>query len=618
MKAVAYCRVSTNEADQLNSLKNQIDYYEKLFADQKYQKLHTGIYYKKDGTYVLLDTGIFADEGITGTKRKNRKAFNYMVQCAKRGDFQIVFCKNVFRFARNVEDGTGVLKQLKQHNVKVIFEEGNLDSSNPSHELVINMLLSVGQAESQAKSTAIRFGIRTSQKKGRWTSNKPLGYNRIDGYLQINQEEAEIIKLIYNMYVDKRYGHSKIAKILNEKIENPSGKQWYSQRIKDVLINPLYKGVQTVHKSENMDVNVEVTNQIPEDEWIITKREDLQIIDDELWQKAQDIYEEKKEKYARKGVRDISNNVFSTVIFCDNCGGLMRRKRKRTRKDGKMVNLDTYEWVCQNNHNKGTDVCKFRNFVNEDVLLDFAEDMILGYREKRELLDKSFNIYLYTHFDDSNITEKIDSIEQSIIELKNQREKRFELFDKGILNAGEIKEYTETQYRPKEKQLFEEKLKYTNITKEIERLKRQYKSFLKDLNNVDVDNLTNADLKKIFSGIYIGTYKEFIPSSFIFKFDDEDEVYNFKLNNLDKLPYTWVNNTQKTFKHISCEFKFMNKNEMDLFQEMAEKDWLKKNESREITYPDKDNVIDISQHNKNEDDLEYISHRILEQAQKLR
>jgi DNA invertase Pin-like site-specific DNA recombinase len=617
MKAVSYCRVSTNEEDQLNSLKNQIEHYTRLFEDEKYEKTNTGIYYKKDGTSIILDTGIFADEGISGTKRKNRKAFNYMIKCAKRKDFDVIYCKNVQRFARNVEDGSGVLKQLKQYGVKVIFEEGNLDSSNPQHELVINLLLSMAQSESQSKSAAVKFGIRKAQEHGKWTSNKPLGYDRVDGYLQVNSEEAKIIKTIYGMYVNRRYGHNKIAKTLNQTVSNPSGKQWYAQHVKDVLLNPLYKGIQTLHKSENMDVNIKVIEQIPEDEWITTENRNLQIIDDDLWQKAQDIYLTKKEKYTVKRVKDVSNNLFSTIVFCDNCGGIMRRKRKRTKKNGKMINLNAYEWVCQTNHNLGKEYCKFRNYVDEDVLLDFAKNMILGYREKKELLDRNFNIYLYTHFDDSNISDIIDKIEKSIFELKVQRQNRLGLFDKGILNTDELREYIDTEYRPKEKKLFEQKLKYTNASKELERIKRQYKEFQKELNNIDVDNLTNADIKKVFSGIYVGTYKSFIPSNFIYKFDDEEEEYSFKHDNLNRLQYTWVNKTHKTFKHISCELNFMNEPEMDLFQEMAEKDWQKNITDGEIILPDYNNVIGISD-NRNEDNLEYVSNRVMQQVKKLK
>ena len=105
-----------------------------------------------------------------------------MIECAEQKIFDVIYCKNVQRFARNVEDGSGTLKQLKQYGVRVIFEEGNLDSSNTSHELVINMLLSVAQQESQSKSIAVKFGINKAQQQGKWTSNRPLGYDRQDGF----------------------------------------------------------------------------------------------------------------------------------------------------------------------------------------------------------------------------------------------------------------------------------------------------------------------------------------------------------------------------------------------------------------------------------------------------
>ena len=249
------------------------------------------------------------------------------------------------------------------------------------------------------------------------------------------------------------------------------------QRIRDILINPLYKGIQTQGKTENMDVNIIDIKVIPESDWRITEREDLQIISNDTWQQAQDIYEANKKKFSHyKGGKDKSTNTFSSIVFCDNCGGLMRRKQKRTKVKQKMVTLDTYEWICANNHNKGRDICKFRNYVNEDVLYQYAKDMIIGFRESKELLDQSFKKYIYVHFDNSNIEETLANLETEISELKRQRDNRFTLYDKGIINDTELKEYTDSVYRPTERKLMDERFKYLNIEKELTRVKRQYKT----------------------------------------------------------------------------------------------------------------------------------------------
>jgi DNA invertase Pin-like site-specific DNA recombinase len=193
MRCVAYCRVSTPEVEQKNSLNNQIDYYTELFRTKGYTPAKIGIYCDSKGVTTQLDSGVFADEGITGTKKKNRKAFQYLIKCSENKEFDIIYCKNIQRFARNVEEGAGILKRLKQLGIKVIFEEGNLDSSNPSHEFIINQLLGLAQQESQSKSEAVKWGVRKAQKKGKWTSNTPYGYNRVGGFLQRNPKKKLLL-----------------------------------------------------------------------------------------------------------------------------------------------------------------------------------------------------------------------------------------------------------------------------------------------------------------------------------------------------------------------------------------------------------------------------------------
>jgi hypothetical protein len=288
-----------------------------------------------------------------------------------------------------------------------------------------------------------------------------------------------------------------------------------------------------------------------------------------------------------------------------------------------MIYLNEWEWVCQNN-DRGTNYCIFRNAISEDVLYDFVIDKINGYREQKYLLDKSFDIYLKTYLDNNSVDNQLNKIEMELQEITSERKNRLKLNDKGILTDDELKDYLEKEYRPKEKELFNLKLKYTNINKEIEKAKRQYKNFIKQINEIDINNFTNADIKKVFSGIYVGTYRKFITESFLFT-DESGEELNFENKDLATRPFTWVNESKMTFKHISCEFNFMNKNEMDIFEDMAEKDFMEHYDETisELDNIDESNIIDLdtfkesAQNNINDDSLLYISHRVIKKALKL-
>lgn len=552
MRCVAYCRVSTNESDQLNSLNNQISHYTELFKQKGYDPPKIGIYYKKDGTAIKMDNGIFADEGITGTKKKNRKAFQHLLRYAEDHEFDVIFCKNVQRFARNVTDGTEALKRLKQLEVKVIFEDGGLDSWE--HEGIINMFLSIAQEESRMKSNAVKFGVRKAQQQGKWTSNCPYGYDRVKGYLQINEKEAQIIRKIYNWYLSLNWGFGRILRKLNEeKIPSKKGGLWYYQHVKNILTNPLYTGRQTTHKNENMDINVFMVKNISEDEWIVKNKPELCIITKEIFNKAQIIHNEraKNDKTIRRRYSD--KNLFSNVCRCENCGGIMKRKRKRRKSNQKIICLDNYELVCQKNDLYGKSVCKYRNSVDESVILEFVKNSVYGLRNQfnLHLLDKRFEMYLKTYFT-IDTQKQIKSLDKKLSRLKLEQNNNVRLNANGILTDCELKEFMQN-YRRSIKKINGEKLKLVNWDKEIEEKKREFEDFKKYICEVDINKLTNADIKRIFSFISIGTFSY---SS------GDNELYEkyFKEANY----VTYINREKRIFKEIRAEFKFLGENEMDI------------------------------------------------------
>lgn len=166
MRAVAYCRVSTNSDDQINSLKNQKKNYLELFENKKYDVADTGLLYRKDGTKEFIK-GIYADEGISGTSIKNRIAFMQMLEDAKRKEFDIIYVKSISRFAREVETLAKVLKDLKELGIGVQFELQRVNSLDSSREFIINMFASQAQEDSRLKSDAIQYGIRKAQNQGK-------------------------------------------------------------------------------------------------------------------------------------------------------------------------------------------------------------------------------------------------------------------------------------------------------------------------------------------------------------------------------------------------------------------------------------------------------------------
>lgn len=550
MKAVAYCRVSTNEIDQKNSLNNQMKHYNALFKTKGYSKVDVGMLYSKEKGEQKIE-GLFADEGITGTKKKNRRAFEYMMKCAANREFDIIFCKNIARFARNVGDGANDLKLLKSYGIDVIFEDGNLSYKN--NEAIINMFLSMAQEESRAKSVACKFGIRKAQEQGKWTSNCPFGYNRVNGYLQINESESEIVKQVYKHYVNDGWGHNKILRWLNESnIPTKKGGKWWQQHVKNLLTNPIYIGIQINHKQENFDVNINLIKDVPKNEWITHEKEELKIISDDLWEQAQDIDKRRTEEYKSKH-RHSDTNLLSTVCICGNCGGILRRKKRKTKAKQVPVWTGEYEWVCQNNDMYGKTECDCRNTMSEAELLEFCKNKIQEYRNKKEILEDSLSRYIKKYYD-FNTKSKLNVLENEIEAIKNEYDNRIRLNSKGIITDDELETFL-IKYREELNQLEAKEHKLKNIDNEVENVKRKFHNFINYLDNINLDNLQNADLKKIFSKVIVKTIIV-NPSMSV------DEIIKTAERNGD---IYYLSGNRKKLKLISAEHMFMNIEENQLF-----------------------------------------------------
>lgn len=507
MRVVAYCRVSTDNENQKTSIENQQEYYSELFEkleEKGHAIFEQGMLYKADGTKQVLK-GIYADEGLSASKTyKHREAFKQMIKDAKRKLFDRVYIKNVTRFSRSVEDGSKVLKDLKEYGVEAVFEDGNLSSLNPTHELVINMLMATAQEESRLKSSAIQFGIRQAQKEGKWTGgNLPYGYDMTKGFLNINKEESETVKLIFNLYYNESYGTQKIARYLNGKgILTKKSKKWSQIQVRRILENDIYIGKQITHKEIVNDVNRGTKRKVNEEDWIIHYKEELRIIDDESFNLVQMEIKKRLDMMKNKQ-RPSTKHLFSNLLICDNCRNALKRKKRKAyrRKDGTSKELG-YEWACTINDRYGKDRCEYRNALTEEYIIDRIKNEILNIKNDKSKLETIYKEYCKVNFEVTQ--EQINDIKIDIDKIKKNRELNFGLLSEGIIDKEEYKDRNDIlQEQLKEKQ--DKMNRYMYIDKEIKDSRLKYNKYLEYINSVNVDKLTNATLKKIINYIEVYT-----------------------------------------------------------------------------------------------------------------
>ena len=242
LRVAAYCRVSTDDEEQLTSYRNQIEHYTHKI--------------KQNADWKLV--GIFADEGITGVMAKKRDEFLKLINLCRDGKVDVIITKSISRFSRNVADTIKYVRELKALNVAVIFEKENIDTSKMTSEMILDMYGVFAQAESESISDNVRMGKRFGYKSGK----VPMQYGQILGYRrgkdnepEVVPEEAKIIELIYYKFLEG-WSLPKLSKYLEENgYKTAKGSTaWSKATIRGILTNEKYKGDVLMQKSYVVDL----------------------------------------------------------------------------------------------------------------------------------------------------------------------------------------------------------------------------------------------------------------------------------------------------------------------------------------------------------------------------
>ena len=505
-RCVAYCRVSTKADDQLNSLNNQITHYRELFQKQGYLPADCGMLYRSEGSHEPLE-GIYADEGLSATSYKRRMAFNEMLAQAKQGKFDIIYVKDISRFTRNVEDGAKLLKDLKQLKVEVFFETLNLSSMNPTHELTINLIMSMAQEESRGKSDRVKFGMRMLQKQGKIKSHPPYGYDLKNMRLVINESEAVVVRDIIEKYLCG-YGTGKIARWLNAKgIPTKKMVLWSQSQIMAIVRNPLYIGKITLHKEETDDINRGTKKKIPEAEWITTEDPSVAIIDLKTFEKVQSVRENRLKLFLDRHPHN-STNTFSTLLYCDHCGSSFKRKKyKPFNKKAPSRNECNWEWVCQRNDMYGQQKCPHRSSIKEVDLQKSIVKMIKRYRENINILNQVFSTYVRLYYTYDTSDERVKCLKNELSEIESDI--LYTIKQRGQITKSNARDDSNPldsalEKLVNEKVLLQQQLDQIYTYKMIlEGIQANYKQFTEDLMSIDIDRLTNESIKRVIRKIKV-------------------------------------------------------------------------------------------------------------------
>ena len=308
-KVAGYARVSTDMEEQQTSYAAQVDYYTNFIKA------------RPDWEFVR----VYTDEGISATSTRHREGFQEMVRDALAGRIDLIVTKSVSRFARNTVDSLTTIRELKAHGTEVFFEKEGIWTFDTKGELLITIMSSLAQEESRSISENVRWGQRKKFSDGRYSLNYPhfLGYDKgPEGKLVINQEQAQLVRRIYGMFLK---GHSpyQIAKNLtDEGIPTPAGKKkWSYTTIRRVLSNETYMGDKLLQKTYSIDFlskdRLKNHGEVPQ---YYVEGDHEAIIPSETFKRVQ------AELEKRKGRHSTGSCVFSGRIYCAQCGQIYGSK----------------------------------------------------------------------------------------------------------------------------------------------------------------------------------------------------------------------------------------------------------------------------------------------------
>lgn len=485
LKIVAYCRVSTEKEQQLDSLEQQKEFFQEFARQNNYELIN-----------------IYADEGITGRQTRKRDEFNRMMRDARKGLFDMLVVKDISRFARNTVDLLTSVRELKSMNIEVQFISNSYKALGNS-EFILTVYGAIAQEESAGLSKKVKFGKNITAKKGR-VPNIVFGYNKLEKEkynLEINEEEANIVREMYDMYVNKRYGCAKIAKILNERGIRTKRDQSHfcGTAVSRTLKHRIYIGQVVNKQSEVVDFLTGQRRDIPEEEQIVVINENLRIIPDELYYKAQKIMEENTSKYLEPMLKagNSSKYLYSTLIKCEHCGYSFFRENR-------LYKNQYIRWKCSGKKTLGSKYCDNMIAVDEGELTNAIREYFSSIlKNKNEFINRTITKYHKILKARNKDFKTSKDLEKEVEKLKKTKQKYVKMYTDELIDESEFKEYT-NNINCKIKEI-EKQIKISNFSIASEdTINRDIKQKMNEIEKIlSCGEFTNEDLKKVIDKINV-------------------------------------------------------------------------------------------------------------------
>ena len=398
LRVTFYARVSSESDEQLNSLGNQVSYYEDLIS--------------RNVNWTYVDG--YIDEGLSAATTKKRENFHRMVEDGKAGLFDLIITKEITRFARNTLDSIQYTRELLGNGIAVFFQSDNINTLDEDSELRLTIMSGIAQDELRKLSSRVKFGHAQAIRKNVVLGNSRIfGYTKDGGRLVIDENEAPMVRELFELYASGEYSLKQIETLFWEKgHRNHNGRKIAHTTMSGIISNPKYKGWYAGNKVKVIDLFTKKQKFLPPEEWVMFKDETGEIVpaivEEAMWDQANAVLKKRSEDVKnRQGICNHAN-LLTGKLFCTECGTAYYRRDSVDRSGRK-----NSKWVCSGKIKNGAASCA--SFaIYEDELKPLLFEVFRETEADAEALIEEY-IEMYKSLEDGGDTAKqIDALRRQI------------------------------------------------------------------------------------------------------------------------------------------------------------------------------------------------------------
>lgn len=422
LRVTFYARVSSEKDEQLNSLDNQISYYTDYIKKNKNWEYVSG----------------YIDEGLSGMSTAKRENFHHMINDAAAGKFDLILTKEITRFARNTLDSIQYTRKLLSDGVGVFFQNDNINTLDEDSELRLTIMSGIAQDELRKLSSRIKFGHQQAIKNNVVLGNSRIfGYDKKDKRLVINEDEAKMVRKLFELYATDQYSMKQLENLFWEQgYRNRNGNRIAHSTMSNTISNPKYKGYYVGNKVKVVDMFTKKQHFLPPEEWVMFKDESGEIVpaivSEELWEQANAVLARRSKDVKNRQNQCNHRNLLTGKLFCTHCGAAYYRRDSQNRDGSK-----NSKWVCSGKIKNGADSCPSFPLYEEEIkplLFDvfketapIAEDLAESYIEMYRSLDS-----------DDKLAKRIEELKK---ETELEYKKKSKLLDYNVNGDISDKDY---------------------------------------------------------------------------------------------------------------------------------------------------------------------------------